>query len=619
MAEKNIKDKKKEVNGMDIAVSLIMGFIIVIVPLIVRLAVVKVSGDEFGTVRSSSSSNDVFVYCKSRALIAAVVVMLIALGLDFITDTGKKKIYLKHPLMLTGGIYGIFALLSAVFSSYKYVAFMGVTERYEGALMLLCYTALFMVMFHYVKGVKKLNFFLGCLTLSAFLIGLIGIGQFLGFDIFKTDFVTKLIYGGYYKEGSTLSVKYDSIYSTLYNPNCVGSFFALMFPVFLLPALLLPLKNRFKYFCIVLTIVSVINVVGSGSAGSLLGLGSSAVVIIFSALFCFVKKGSFKNISSKGAVLSLAAAVVVLVFMGAVISRDSFSFQKVQVIFDTLSGKTPQESPYFWRDLSVDGNTGIITTAYFDIEVSKSGGEPVLAVDGEELSYTDLEETDGVTTYSYDVPYLQSASVMFDGDLIYFEGFDGFSTTDFIFRETENGLAGVTRNGESYDLDTEVPHIGFENLEYLGSSRGYIWSRSLPLIFKIKNFILGSGPDTFVLEFPQTDLAGKTKFLGNPYVIVDKPHNMYLQIAINTGVFSLIAFIALALMYFISTVKTVLKSKNKYLNIIRFALLWGILAYLATAVTTDSNVGVAPFYWIILGLGCSLNKTDFSENSEETQ
>ncbi|MCD8089900.1 MAG: O-antigen ligase family protein [Clostridiales bacterium] len=610
---------KKEVNGTDIAVSLILGFIIVIVPLIVRLAVVKISGDEYGTVRSSTASNDVFIYCKSRALIVAVVVLLIVLGLDLLTDFGKKKIYFKHPFIIAGGAYGVFALLSTLFSSYKHTALSGVTERYEGVLVLLCYIALFMVMFHFVKNVKKLNFFMGCLMLSAFLVGLVGIGQFLGFDIFKTDFVTKLIYGSYYNEGNTLSVKYENIYSTLYNPNCVGSFFALMLPVFLLPALLLPLKNRLKYGCIVLTVVCVINVVGSGSAGSLLGLGSSAVVIVLTGLFYCIKKGTFKKISPVGAGITVIAAAVILVFGVAVVKTDSFSFQKVQVIFDVLSGKTVQESPYFYRDFYIDGDKGVIKTAYFDVEVSKADGEPLLTVDGEELSYTGVSEENGVITYSYNVPYLERSCVMFADDVIYFEGFDGLTTVDFMFRETENGLTGVVRNGESYDLDTEVEHMGFEGLEYLGSSRGYIWSRSLPLVFKLKNFILGSGPDTFVLEFPQTDLVGKTRFLGNPYVIVDKPHNMYLQIAINTGAFSLIAFIALAVIYFVSTVKAMLKSSSKYLNIIRLGLLWGVLAYLASAVSTDSNVCVAPLYWIILGLGCSLNKIDFSEDREETE
>ena len=84
---------------------------------------------------------------------------------------------------------------------------------------------------------------------------------------------------------------------------------------------------------------------------------------------------------------------------------------------------------------------------------------------------------------------------------------------------------------------------GFEGKEKLGSSRGYIWSRSLPLL---KNTLfLGFGPDTFPVYFPQHDYFAKMIFLGNPYNIVDKPHNVYLQTAINTGLISLIALLAM--------------------------------------------------------------------------
>ena len=71
------------------------------------------------------------------------------------------------------------------------------------------------------------------------------------------------------------------------------------------------------------------------------------------------------------------------------------------------------------------------------------------------------------------------------------------------------------------------------------SNRGYIWSRSIPMI---KNTIfLGHGPDTFLFYFPQYEYDAKVKWTGTPMMIVDKPHNMFIQTAINTGLISLIA------------------------------------------------------------------------------
>ena len=71
-------------------------------------------------------------------------------------------------------------------------------------------------------------------------------------------------------------------------------------------------------------------------------------------------------------------------------------------------------------------------------------------------------------------------------------------------------------------------HIGFEGKEELGSSRGYIWSRTLPLLGNC--LFTGFGPDTFTYNFPQNDVLAKyysyEQFNEGFYVTVDKPHIM---------------------------------------------------------------------------------------------
>ena len=88
----------------------------------------------------------------------------------------------------------------------------------------------------------------------------------------------------------------------------------------------------------------------------------------------------------------------------------------------------------------------------------------------------------------------------------------------------------------------------FDSKPKLFSNRGYIWARTIPLLKD--NIIVGSGPDTFVLEFPNYDYVNSA-YVGFLNQIVTKPHNLYLQMAVQTGCVSAIAFIVFCLMYLV--------------------------------------------------------------------
>jgi O-antigen ligase len=147
----------------------------------------------------------------------------------------------------------------------------------------------------------------------------------------------------------------------------------------------------------------------------------------------------------------------------------------------------------------------------------------------------------------------------------------------------------------------EVESLGFEGKEMLASKRGYIWSRTLPLI-KEKP-ILGYGPDTFAIFFPQHDVVGKFKYFNRSKIIVDKPHNLYLQIGFNTGLISLAAVLILFGSYFLRNLKLYLTCKfDNYYTEIGLAFLAAFTAYAVAGFFNDSVVSVAPVFWIILGL-----------------
>jgi len=147
----------------------------------------------------------------------------------------------------------------------------------------------------------------------------------------------------------------------------------------------------------------------------------------------------------------------------------------------------------------------------------------------------------------------------------------------------------------------------FEGYEKKGSSRGYIWTRTIPLIWERP--LLGWGADTYSLVFPQDDYFGKVRSYGTKSMLVDKPHNLYLQIVMSFGFLGLGAFVLLVVSYLLGCIKIYgnkeFKSDMEYMG---FFIFMGVIAYLMAGMFNDSVVCVAPFFWILMGLGVGINK-----------
>lgn len=89
---------------------------------------------------------------------------------------------------------------------------------------------------------------------------------------------------------------------------------------------------------------------------------------------------------------------------------------------------------------------------------------------------------------------------------------------------------------------------GFSYLEKhysLANNRGYIWAKTWNLLKA--HPLLGTGPDTFLIAFPNDDLVGLYNS-GHSGEMISKPHCLYLQIAAQTGIPSLIRFFDLCVM-----------------------------------------------------------------------
>lgn len=598
------KRKTNSLTGSDILMGIFFIIVAAIIPLVCKLNVVRVSVDEYNIVRSSQAANDIFSYSKSVLILTMGVIIALFMLFQILGQDGFTINFKSKPVVLAG-IYLLFALASSIFSSARHTAFFGVSERYEGFFVWLCYMVFMIVAMAFSSDKKRLNFMLWAFILSGLFVGIIGAMQFFGYNIFSYDWFSSLIMDSKY-QGTPLSIKFDSVFATAYNPNCAGMYFGMMFSFFAVMAVLLPLKNKIKWVFALIAIILCICAIGTDSVGGLMGLvaGIGFVTVVCALYYIFVLKSKKAIAITVGTVAAAAVALAVLFSSNAII------IQKVGIIYNALkSGEGLNQTASFYEDVEVEGMVGTVITKDGRYSIDYAAEATQFMHDGiilEPAEENILEENRG-TEYIYrepDITWIMNINV--SGGYVSLTGRDkGGTETSFLFGENEGKLSFLDKFRNPVDLDTPVESWGFEGVERLGSNRGYIWSRSIPLLKH--NIIIGSGVDTFVFEFPQNDVRSKLNYLGNPYVIIDKPHNMLLQIGINTGLISLVVILVLFVLYIVQTIKAVVRDKEQELNAIRLALLAGVIAYIVAGLTTDSVVSVAPVFWTMLGAGFGAN------------
>jgi hypothetical protein len=179
----------------------------------------------------------------------------------------------------------------------------------------------------------------------------------------------------------------------------------------------------------------------------------------------------------------------------------------------------------------------------------------------------------------------------------------------------DNELKAVSNNDKLTD-PVEAPRIRlFDGRETFASNRGYIWSRTIPMLKD--TLITGYGPDNYPMVFPQDDYVGRFNVgdEGMLNTLVDKPHNMYLQTAVNTGVISLLALLAVWAIYLFDSFKIYMKGKmESFAEYMGAATFLSIIAYLVAGLFNDNIVPVAPLFWILLGTGIGINRMIKTQN-----
>jgi len=569
--------------------NLIFGFLCLIafiIPYIIRLKLIK-QLQKYTEIWGSFINIDFYSYYKMIFFLTASFFLLITF-LKYVDQNGIKNTNHYYPV----AIYSILAVISSFTAEYKEIVIKGFPDRYENIFVWLGYILLVVVVINIIDDQKSFKLILKALFISAFVLSVHGILQFYNYDLFATEFGRRLIT----PDGLEFFVDRLSfigkrvIYSTMYNPNYVGSYASML--VILVLGLYSSSQDKKKTFLLgIFSTLLFAFLIGSRSRAGFMGFIAGAGIILIMQRQ-FLKKYWWRVL------------IIFTVFTLVFITMNARSLD--EIFSDVLFPKTEKEK-YLEEEILPP-----IT------EVSSEAGK--LKLETAEAEFEIMMNSKQIKVLNKKPINVYNSSnevkeVIFKGEQYLNHSFQineqknfliwnyGGKSAKFNYQDGQILMSGMHNN--LYPL-VEAESIGFEGYERLGSSRAYIWSRTLPLLNK--TIFIGHGPDTYAMYFPQDDVIGKLKFFNNPEIIVDKPHNLYLQIAVNTGIISLLALLYLWGDYIISSFVLYYNSDlSSWKNRLGIALMGAVAAYLTAGFFNDSVISVAPVFWIILGLGISLN------------
>ncbi|PYG87159.1 O-antigen ligase-like membrane protein [Ruminiclostridium sufflavum DSM 19573] len=596
-----MKNNKKSIVNDNVIKILPLALILLIVPMIVFMRSVPVEGiaDNF---YSAKSANDFFSYYKTSWFIAFTVVSIFfALHYLFVKKIKVKSSFFFVPLL----IYFLFVFLSSSFSEYHDVAFNGFIDRFEGFWTISCYIIVCLIAAHFITYDKDIKLLFGSLGICSLILCLLGLSQFFGFDFLQTNFMKHVMLPQKYENLiSSLNFKFPEkyVYLTLFNPNYVGSFCALVLPI----CIVILLLSKNKYMKIIsgsLSALLLANLIFSRSTTGYIG--------VFVALLCLVvllRKRIFKYWLPVLALILCCTGVFTYLnysYSGIITKELINLLPKKQASIGLVHGKYKNIT-----DMTLNKNKMTIYMNSTPINVIFDTQDSTLSFldnDGKAVNYRANPSNknhllfDQTNFIGLQLNINNSVLAISSPRTIYYVTIDDTGSFKFL-----------NSGGNPVDIET-AESFGFQGYETWASSRGYIWSRTIPLLKD--TVLLGHGPDTYAIYFPQNDFKGKLITFSSPNTLVDKPHNMYLQMAINTGLVSLLAFLVFVLWYIINSFKLYFNPKNSdsFYYMAGSACLLSVIGFLVVGLANDSNINVSPIFWIILGIGFASNRLYMKE------
>lgn len=580
-------------------------FVMGIVPLIVKQKNYMTNLNVFSWYSNESYAVDMFNYYKMTFLIVAAVIMALLLLVDFLDGSAR----IKKPariIFIVLATYELLAVLSCCFSKYRWFSVHGTIGHFETVFVLMAYGILLLYTYCSVKrerDVRAVLLLWGVLLVPMILIGFT---QIAGHDFYGTDLGNRLIMTAEsYKAGASTRETFEKgrVYLSLYNPNYVGAYGAMLTPLMVTLCLYSKSwKSRVFY--------------GFLSAGLLICLmGASAktgLAALALSLFCLGVLLRRQIIHRKKVFLVVAALAGVLCVCFVLVRGDTLvrevtkaikGFRRNTTIYNLEGIETRQDGV----EVKYKGNMFLIQSV---VDSDQNMGFMLTDAQGDSVELVANEENTFYTIKDERFSNIRITPASYEGTLVFDLNIEGKSR--YFSNQTQyQGYYYLSPYGKFTKINT-APHWGFEGYEGFATHRGYTWARTLPLLKDY--FFIGSGPDTFLMVFPQDDYIIKARE-GFEDKLMSKPHNLFLQIGVQTGVLSLAAYLTLYAVYVVWSMKVYWKNNMEgWMSAVGASIFTGTVAYMIVGVTTDSSINVAPVFWCLLGIGMAANQIVSAES-----
>lgn len=510
---------------------LIAGFI----PLIVHGKYINLTGTTQALYWTGQNELlDFFSYWKS----CWVILLTITSTLIYIFLLISKKLSLKkeYKYYIPLAIYAFFVILSTIFAVDKPTALNGFVDMYQGTWVLLSYVMITFLVINFVNSERDIQLFLSAFIFLIIVEGIIGVGQYFGFDIFNTKFGNSLIIpsGVHVDGGLTFNFGKQTIYGTLFNTNFVGSFAALMLPMavaFLIGAN--TLKKRIVAG--VALVLCLFTWIGCNSRAGYVGVAFSTLVALVMLRKYVIK---YWKISVAVLVIGVVGLVGFNFVSGGLLAKRIESLNVFKAIKDEKN-RNEKEGAFWFKSLDVYNNTVSIKTIFQDLNIKVEGNKLYFVDENDKALQMSTDENGYLMISDSDKQYFKvQLSKNYSGFTVIATWNSNFNLNFYI---TEKGIKMIGSGGRIIEPIVAKSVKSLDGLGKFASNRGYVWSRSIPLLSEYVLF--GAGADNYPMVFPQDDYVAKMNIFWNPLTVTDKPHNMYMQIAINTGMISLLSLI----------------------------------------------------------------------------